>query len=717
MASISLVMIVKNEEKILEKNLKIVEKIIDEFIIVDTGSTDSTKKIIKKYGELHEIPFVNFVETKNKALALATKDYILFMDADEKIVSGVEFLKEHADTGTECVYTKIVEGTENKISKTYLRARLWKNNGKWKFTGPGVHEVISGEGNPIITDYRVSIFHDHSHRDSAGYKKRFEKYVKIMMNYLKDNPDDTRATYYLGRTHQDLGNDLTAIMWYKKYLSYNTNYRDERWDASYNIARCWKNQGEYKKSISACEMAEKIDKRRAEIFVLLGLIYYELWDIDNSIKFFEKATSLPIPNDVRLFLNPRDYFEVPTDYLVLLYDKKKNYRKAVELTISLAKRLSVPDARIVNNLTWLKKQQDKIIFFCLGKTPENVFGSMLETQGVGGLETTYIELPTEMTKRGHTCFVFCKCEEEHVYKNTYFVPYQNIENYADLNPDVIITSRWFEPLYMFPNAKKIIWTQDAHFKNSNKPDAYQIVDGIICSSLWHRNYIAQRFGQSIPANKIHIVPLAIRKELFINKNIERFPKRVIYSSNPDRGLYILKDMWDEISEKIPNIELYITYGWEGLKTWSSSKKWLRKIEKDKNVIETWAKKSGNITLTGRLSKNDLANIMLSSSLCLYPNNFWETFCLTALETQASGTPMITTDIGALNTTLSHNCNILIEDNPFGESYKKKFIDETIKLIKNKNKMKKYSDKCINYFKDVPDWKEVTKRWENIIYYF
>jgi len=714
MATVSLCMIVKNEEKILEKCIDSVKSIIDEFVIVDTGSTDGTKDIIKKYGKLHEIPFANYVKTKNAALKLAKSDYILFLDADETVVSGLEFLKEHAETGTECVYAKIIEGSDDVIANTYFRARLWKNNGKWKFVGPGVHETLSG-GESLITDHRILIRHDHSHRTPESYKEKFNQYVEILNKHLKKHPKDPRTTFYLGRTYKDVGNYLESITQYKRYLDFNTTFIDERWQAAYDIALCWKSQGEYSQCVDACALAEKIDPRRAETFVLLGQIYFDLQNWDESIKWFTKASELPVPTDVMLFMNPLAHKEIPLDYLVLCYDKKKEYHKASEITEQLINFLSKPDQRLVNNLTWLRKQEYKNIFFCLGNTPEPVYGDMIEKQGVGGVETTFIELPTELAKIGHNVFVFCKCEEPHKYKGVYFVPYEKINDYAKLKPDIVISSRWFDVFYIFSEAKKIAWMQDAHYADPNHSDAWQVIDAFICSSLWHRQYTAERLGQRLDAKKINVIPLSIRGELFQNKNIERDSLKVIFSSNPDRGLYILKDMWNEICEKIPGIHLTITYGWEGLKTWSTDQSWLKQQEDAEKRVTDWAKEAGNVVLTGRLTKAKLAEEMMSSSACVYPNNFWESFCLTALETQVAGTPMITTRLGALTTTLSNEYNVLIDENPFSKEYKKKFINSTVELMKDSEKRNAYSKGCISYFEKQPSWKEVAEQWERLFW--
>ena len=87
---ISLVMIVKNEAAILRETLERVRSIVDEWVIVDTGSTDGTQAIISEYGPVTELAFEDFVTTKNKALALATGKYILLMDADERLLVGAE---------------------------------------------------------------------------------------------------------------------------------------------------------------------------------------------------------------------------------------------------------------------------------------------------------------------------------------------------------------------------------------------------------------------------------------------------------------------------------------------------------------------------------------------------------------------------------------------------------------------------------------------------
>ena len=82
---ISLCLIVKNEEDVLQRCLESVENIVDEIIIVDTGSTDQTKEIAQKFhAKIYDFEWIDdFAAARNYSFAQATKDFIMWMDADD----------------------------------------------------------------------------------------------------------------------------------------------------------------------------------------------------------------------------------------------------------------------------------------------------------------------------------------------------------------------------------------------------------------------------------------------------------------------------------------------------------------------------------------------------------------------------------------------------------------------------------------------------------
>lgn len=713
-ATISLVMIVKNEARTLEACLESVKAIVDEWVIVDTGSTDGTQAVIQRYtsNAFTEV-FEDFVTTKNKALALAKCDYILFMDADERLVSGAEKLRQYAEEGVDAVAGTILETSVESPTMTYQRYRLWRNKPEFRFAGPGVHEFINVFGK-MIFDPGIRVFHDHAHRTGQSFVERQKFYVDKLKAHLKDHPDDERALFYLARTYREMNLPLLAVETYRRYLNRNGAYRDERWQAAYDAALCLKAQGEHDQAREFLDIAVSVDPRRAEAWLLLGDLEAALQDWDSALASYQKAAKLKLPSDVLLFVDPSAYNGRAKLAVAKCLEKLKRYREAEYLYREA--NPAKPDRAIISTLERLHDRQRLKWFFALGPTPEPLSGPMIETQGLGGVETTYIELPTELARLGHEVFVFCACDREHVFRGVRYLPYHSLNAYAALGPDVVVSSRWFEPLHLSPRAKSIVWLQDAHFANPAYPDIWQTADQIIVSSEWHRTYTAERLGEALAPGRLKIIPLGIRKELFGRVSGAKIKNRVIYSSNPDRGLFILKDLWPRLVADVPDITLTITYGWQGLKTWDKSEGWQRRVSDNERAITAWAEQAGNVRLTGRLSKRQLYFEMALAELCLYPNNFWETFFLGGLEMQASGTPMVTSNMGALPTTLCRHGNVLIDGDPFGEAYRDRFVESVVNLLSDRVMLTMMSDICRSAIATRPcDWSDIAKQWERVVF--
>ena len=383
---ISLVMIVKNEAAILRETLERVRPIVDEWVIVDTGSTDGTQAIISEYGPVTELAFEDFVTTKNKALALATGKYILFMDADERLLSGAETLRAVAEAGElDAVSCRIIDGpAPDQVVTQYDRLRLWRNDGRWRFEGPGVHEVVSAPaGARVLRDPGVVVWHDHRHRDGESFVKRSEWYVELLQAALQRDPSDTRAMFYLARTFKDLGRWFEAIEAYERYLAAG-GWHDERWQACYDLALCWRELGEWDHARGACQRALAIDPRRAEVAGLIGRLHYEAREWREAVAYLRQAAGATIPEDVILFLDPREYREIPADFLALSLHHLGEHEEAVRwgaLAVAWSGRSGTD--RLRDNAWWYRRRARRLWFFALGHTPEPVYGSMLEHIGRG----------------------------------------------------------------------------------------------------------------------------------------------------------------------------------------------------------------------------------------------------------------------------------------------------------------------------------------------
>lgn len=170
----SLCMIVKNEEAVLNRCLESMASAMDEIIIVDTGSTDATKKIAAAYtDQIYDFAWTgNFAEARNYAASKATGDYIYTADADEYLepeeLQKLLQLKKVLLPEVEIV--QMLYCTPPELSTVYnfaeeYRPKLYKRLRSFTWIDP-IHETLRLE--PVVFDSEIRI----QHRPSPGHAKR-----------------------------------------------------------------------------------------------------------------------------------------------------------------------------------------------------------------------------------------------------------------------------------------------------------------------------------------------------------------------------------------------------------------------------------------------------------------------------------------------------------------------------------------------------------------
>lgn len=184
MITISLCMIVKNEEAVLARCLDSICDLMDEIIIVDTGSTDNTKEIARRYTDkIYDFTWVSdFSAARNFSFSKATMDYIYAADADEVLdtENRARFLrlKKSLSPEIEIVQMKYVTKTDfNTVLnfKKEYRPKLYKRLRSFTWVDP-VHETV--QLNPTVLDSEIEILHmppaPHQKRDFEIFKQAFE---------------------------------------------------------------------------------------------------------------------------------------------------------------------------------------------------------------------------------------------------------------------------------------------------------------------------------------------------------------------------------------------------------------------------------------------------------------------------------------------------------------------------------------------------------------
>lgn len=246
MITISVCMIVKDEEKVLKRCLDSLKDIADEFIIVDTGSKDKTKEIAKRYTDkIYDFKWIDdFAAARNYSFSKATKDYIYVADADEIIDEENKdrflALKQVLLPEIEIVqmfYTNQLEyGTTYNYDREY-RPKLYKRLRTFHWADQ-IHETV--ELDPVIYDSDIEIIHKpaehHAGRDFRTFLNLIEKgeiLSKKMVNmYSKE--------LFIAGAEEDF---LNAKEFFLGILEDDERTMDEKKDAGCVITRCARIEG------------------------------------------------------------------------------------------------------------------------------------------------------------------------------------------------------------------------------------------------------------------------------------------------------------------------------------------------------------------------------------------------------------------------------------------------------------------------------------------
>lgn len=350
-------MIVKNGEQTLDKCLQSVKDIVDEIIIVDTGSVDKTKEIAKKYTrQIYDYTWRNnFSEARNFSFARATKDYILWLDADDILLESekqkLESLKSDLLDTVDVVLMKYsVMLGENKGNYVFWRERLVKRERNFKWNGP-VHEYIAYSGNYVFQDITVT----HTRTTSSGRRNLeiYEKYVD------RGNKLSQRDWYYYARElWKDNQKDKSAT-YFEKYLNSENGLASNYMDASIKLSDYYESQKDDKKSLKVLLQYFEIGTPRAEICCKIGNYFKRKKQYDQAIGWFMMALVTPKPTFDLGNIMPMYWGYIPYMELCACYFMKGNLQKAIYFN-EKAGQTNPEDSNVQKNRVFLAMREQQL---------------------------------------------------------------------------------------------------------------------------------------------------------------------------------------------------------------------------------------------------------------------------------------------------------------------------------------------------------------------
>lgn len=324
-ATVALSIIVKDEAKVIERMLNTVWPLLDYYCVIDTGSTDGTQDIVRKFfedkgipGEVIEHPWKNFEDARNKARdsIKGKADFGFWIDADEQLIIEdnfkVDVFKRNL-TKVDGGNVKIYYGGQN-----YYRMQFYKTDIDWYWYGP-VHEVLICDKPTTIGSaegLHILVTPDGNSWTSGSQEEKYLSHAKILEDYVSNDPKkDSRWLFYLAQSYRDTGTyegREKAIEWYKKRREITSEgYWEECYFSSLMVAQL-KAANQYPEHEWVTEYLEcgKYNKYRIEHLLPLILYYQSKKEYDIAYIFGLRAMQMagksPFPKST-LFIDEQTY--------------------------------------------------------------------------------------------------------------------------------------------------------------------------------------------------------------------------------------------------------------------------------------------------------------------------------------------------------------------------------------------------------------------------
>lgn len=296
---LSLCMIVKNEEEYLSRCLKSVQGVVDEIIVVDTGSSDRTVAIAESFGaKVYHFPWTgDFSAARNFSLEKAAGDWIIFLDADEELVAeDGPRLRELITSGeadgyylTEINFVGDKPGIDAVVNTAF---RVFRNRPEHRFTG-AIHEQIVAcvqkHGGRIgFSDVRIN--HYGYLNQASRNKNKIQRNLSILRKEVEKQPKDNFTRFNLGVEYLRLNDYEAALKEFQKAF-----YKIASLDVAYasvllrNIVLCLKELKRYGEALAVLADAIEAYPDYTDLLFLKACVYADMKDFDAAVAAYKEC--------------------------------------------------------------------------------------------------------------------------------------------------------------------------------------------------------------------------------------------------------------------------------------------------------------------------------------------------------------------------------------------------------------------------------------------
>jgi glycosyltransferase involved in cell wall biosynthesis len=343
-----------------------------------------------------------------------------------------------------------------------------------------------------------------------------------------------------------------------------------------------------------------------------------------------------------------------------------------------------------------------------------------DTKGIGGSETSHIEMAQRLRRLGHKVISFAPTGTNNPQVDpagvTWFnfestIPYLNEYPSAIPEADVIVLYRCPEMLDKLPK-DAIVWLicQDVDYEMSGNvltPERAERLTRLVGLCQTHGQYFRAKYSGARVSVSSNGIKRALIDEIAADPP-ERNPHRLMYASSPDRGMEYLLEIFPRLREMIPDAELHIYYGFDNIE------KVISWFGENHQVAYNTAKlrkllAQPGVTFHGRLGQPELLREWFKAGLWVHPSHFTETSCITCMDAQACGAIPVTTPIWAVAENVQHG--VFIEGDVRQGLVKARYVQQAFSLMAQPELQEEIRGDMMAWARETFDWDIFARQWE------
>lgn len=348
---ISACMMLKNEEEMLPRCLNSIKHIVDEIIVVDTGSTDSTIEIAQSFGaKIYHHPWEHdFSKHRNQSIGYATGDWFIIIDADEEL-DAYNLKKEDlrnrlskAPRELHCFLINLLDkDTNGNISTVAKSARIFRNKVGVEYRGL-VHNTAYYSGKVMELD--LNLFHYGYALPAPQMQAKYKRTSSMLLKRLEKDPNDYAAYFYLCQVYMQMEEPQQAVTYAQQCLEILPTEQKSGIDTSFYYSLYHSMAISYM-SMNDYNTAEKIARKGLSLLVDEIDLYYDLACIgyfsnnfslivegaENYLRVLDEFRTTPLRAGTRFVFSTSKGIQLTLEYwLMTAYIAHQRFGEAFEI--------------------------------------------------------------------------------------------------------------------------------------------------------------------------------------------------------------------------------------------------------------------------------------------------------------------------------------------------------------------------------------------------